>query len=97
MQIDPFDISIIHDGNRYRMHVEQIVLNDSFERFSISAGGRKIVIQGDRPVIRMENVNRSIKWQLYSGEYKNVQALAWTIKEIERVVLMKEESANRPK
>ncbi len=95
MKIKPLYLTSHNNGKAFTLYVEQTELNDSFERFTLSAGGRSIIIQSDRPAIRLLKSRRKIKWELYSGQYKNVEALTWTLLQLERKIFAFEEGEDK--
>lgn len=95
MKIKPFYLTSQNNGKAFTLYVEQTELNDSFERFTLSAGGRSIIIQSDRPNLGALKSGRKIKWQLYSGKYKNVEALAWTLMLLDKKIQEFENAENK--
>ena len=96
LELDPFYILMVSSGKHYKMLVTQTLLNDSFERFTIAAGNRSIVLQSNRPALRATNSVRRIKLQLHSGEFnsKKIEALAWTINLVEKEIIKSEAVKN---
>lgn len=63
-----FEITIDTHTGRYRMQVKRIHAGDSLEKFQVSAGGRSILLQCNRPQLLNAKSRKAIDWKLLEGQ-----------------------------
>ena len=67
------------------MQVKLLESDKSFEKFEISAGGKSVVIKGNRPMLNAKKLkHKPINWQLIEGTSTNKHLFQVTIEAIEQ-------------
>ena len=85
MIVEPFTIIIRNGTMHYRMQVSLLESDKSFEKFQISAGGKSVIIKGNRPMLHAKKLkHKPISWQLIEGSYTNQHLFQATIEAIEQ-------------
>lgn len=63
-----FKISVYYKSNNIIFDCERIYQSEQVERYQISAKGKSIVVQNNRPALRRQNKsNHKFKWILFEG------------------------------
>lgn len=88
IKVPAFDFSINLEGKIYNLHAEQSHLSVQIERFTVKGkdGKREIVLQSDRPSLRLKEAKKGISWKLIKGQEivtKNPQAFEAILRAIE--------------
>ena len=66
--MDSFQIIITVDRRRYRMTVTQVYHSPRLERYELAAGGKKLIMQTNRPVIEKRGLKHfPYTWKLIEG------------------------------
>ena len=76
-----FDVTIDVNTGRFRMQVVRIHAGDSLEKFRVTAGGRSIILQSNRPQLLHTGSRKTIDWKLLEGQFNttNVQAATFAL------------------
>jgi hypothetical protein len=76
-----FEITVDVNYGRFKMQVERIHAGDSLEKFRVSAGGRSVVLQSNRPELLHTGSRKAIDWKLREGQFNttNVQEATFAL------------------
>ena len=65
-------IVIAHDRVRYRLRVEKLPSDESFDYFRVSGRNRSVVYKNNGPVLRRHALkHRSVTWKIHEGNIWN--------------------------
>lgn len=96
LKLEPFNITVNVNGKDFQMIVAQGYLSAQLERFTVKGKGensREIILQSDRPILRLKEAKKGISWKVHKGQeivIKNPQAFEEILREIERHIKDKE-------
>lgn len=67
--IDPFYITIRHDGRAYKLKVVQVLNDCTHEQFDLIGRNRKVTIQSNRPYLRRLGLkHKRPNWVVIEGQ-----------------------------
>ena len=91
-------ISIPSKRGRFKMKVERIYEGDSLERYRVTGGGRSIVLQTDRLLLKKTGSRKKQDWKIKEGDLMNAdpKAAAEGILEICDAIEYKVETIENP-
>jgi hypothetical protein len=82
-----FPIEVIFQRKRYRLQVVCVYADKAVERFRLSAGGRSVVLQSNRPLFMAKGLkHRKPQWKVVEGSVLYFSALERTLEALEKVL-----------
>jgi hypothetical protein len=82
-----FTIEVTYQRKRYRMQVVCVYADKAMEHFRVSAGGRSVVVQSNRPLFLSKGLkHRKHQWKVVEGSVLYFRALEQTLDALEKVL-----------
>lgn len=83
-----YQLVVIHNRTRYRIRVEQLPADESFEYYRITGRNRSVVYKNNRPVLQRHNLkHRKPTWKIHEGNIWNAAFELKLLEEIEKKVI----------
>jgi hypothetical protein len=82
-----FTITVVYVRRQYRMQVEQVYKGPVLEQFRVSAGGKSVLLQSNRPLFIARGLrHRRPQWKVLEGRIHYQSALQLVIEAIEKKI-----------
>lgn len=90
-----FNLTIQHAAYTYSFQVERTKEDQAFEQFRLSASGRVVVVQSNRPMLQRRGLkHKPITWKVVEGQVKDTKALEKVYKAIEEILTQPKQASN---